>query len=101
MSLPDQDPGQGGASSLWMRQGPTPEPADEASPTVPEDMARRMATLREAARQRSLAKTQRRLWFFYLEHSLFDEARKTRLLMLEHLRSAGQQWRSVLGRTQS
>jgi hypothetical protein len=60
-------------------------------------VAQRMTAVREAFRLRRLARTQRHLAMFYLEHSLFDEARASRLLMIRHLRSACLQWRLTLG----
>lgn len=62
-------------------------------------VAQRMAAVREAFLQQRLAHQKRRLWRFYLEHNLFEEARDSRLLMIEHLRSACQQWRLTLGTT--
>ncbi len=59
--------------------------------------AHRMTTVREAFRLRRLAGTQRRLWIFYVEHNLFDEARDARQQMLDSLRRACHQWRLVLG----
>ncbi len=85
-------------SPLWL-QGATPEPAEVSSTTVDKDVAQRKAALREATRYRNLARAQRRLRLFYLEHNLFAEAQATRLVMLDYLRSATHQWRCVLGRT--
>ena len=56
----------------------------------------RMATVREAFRLSRQAKNQRRLWVFCMEHNLFDQARDARVLMLDLLRSACQQWRLTL-----
>lgn len=67
------------------------------SQLVAEAAAQRTATMWEAARYRGLARKQRRLWLFYLESNLFEEARATRLVMLEQLRLAGQQWRLASG----
>jgi len=61
----------------------------------------RMATVRNAFRQASsghrLAHRQRADGCGYREQSLFDQARDSRPMMLEHLRSACQQWRLTLG----
>lgn len=55
--------------------------------------AERMTTVREAFRHRRLARQQRWLWLFYLEHNLFENARESRRSMMEHLRCASRQWR--------
>lgn len=60
-------------------------------------VVQRMTTVREAFRQRRLAHEQRHLWSFYLEHNLFEQARDSRQLMIEHLRCACQHWRLTLG----
>ncbi len=57
----------------------------------------RMTTVREAFRLRRLARQQRSLWMFYLEHNLFDEARSARQQTIDCLRNACQQWRLTLG----
>lgn len=57
----------------------------------------RAAHVRQALRLHRSARGHRGLWLFYLEHNLFEEARQARLVMLEHLRGASEQWRSVLG----
>ena len=57
----------------------------------------RMATVREAFRLHRLARAHRGLWMFYVEHSLLDEARASRLVMTQHLQGACQQWRLALG----
>lgn len=57
---------------------------------------RRMDAVREAFRLRQLASTQRRLWFFYLEHNLLGRAVIARRELLALLRLACQQWRVVL-----
>lgn len=66
------------------------------SPVLPM-ASHRMTSVREAFRLRRLAHTQRRLWTFYLEHSLFDEAHRARSAVLENLRKACSQWRFLLG----
>lgn len=80
-----------------------PQPALDRSSrvtTLPHPaVAQRMKAVREAFLQQRLAHQKRRLWRFYLEHNLFEEARDSRLLMIEHLRSACQQWRVTLGTT--
>ncbi len=63
--------------------------------TVPRTV-QRMATVREAFRLSRQAKAQRRVWAFYMEHHLMEQAREARVLMLLLLRSAGQQWRLTL-----
>ena len=67
-----------------------------STPRVASGTAQRMAAVREAFDLGRRAKTQRRLWSFYMEHNLFEEARDARVLMLELLRSASQQWRLTL-----
>ena len=57
----------------------------------------RMNTAREAFRLRRLASARHRLWFFYLEHNLFEEAARVRQEVLEFLRRACHQWRRILG----
>jgi hypothetical protein len=57
----------------------------------------RMADVREAFRLRRLARGHRGLWNFYLEHNLFDDARDTRVRLIEILRQAREQWRRALG----
>ena len=57
----------------------------------------RMAAVREAFRRRRLAHEQRRLYDFYVEHSLLDQASSTRASMLDHLRAASGLWRTTLG----
>jgi len=52
---------------------------------------------REAFRRHRLANRQGRLYDLYVEHNLFDEARKSRSVMLAHLRAARSHWRTVLG----
>jgi len=42
------------------------------------------------------ARAKRKLWQFYVEHSLFEEATNTRTLVLQHLREAREHWRSAL-----
>lgn len=56
----------------------------------------RMATVREAFRLHRLARSFRSRWRFYLEHNLFAAAQSARLLMMEHLSGACQQWRLTL-----
>lgn len=56
-----------------------------------------MDAMREAFRRQRLANNQGRLHSLYIENNLFDEARKSRLLMLGHLRLARRHWRTVLG----
>lgn len=56
----------------------------------------RMAAVREVARLRRLARAQRHLWFFYLEHNLFEAAREARLDLLDSLRRACRQWQLIL-----
>lgn len=68
---------------------------------LPEQRARaitlsRRDTVREAFRLRRLASARHRLWFFYLEHNLFEEAARARQEVLECLRRACHQWRQVL-----
>lgn len=58
---------------------------------------RRMATVREAFRMHRIARSLRSRWRFYLEHNLFAAAQSSRLLMMEHLTRACQQWRLTLG----
>lgn len=65
--------------------------------SIPPTALQRMATVREAFRLRRLAGTQRRLWNFYIEHNLFDEARGAREESLDSLRRACHQWRLALG----
>lgn len=57
----------------------------------------RMANIREAFRLQRLAHERHGMWLFYLEHNIFDEARESRLAMLDCLRGARQQWREALG----
>lgn len=57
----------------------------------------RMSALRESHRQRRLALAQRRLWLFYVEFNLFEQALECRRLMLVHLQAACQQLRRNLG----
>ena len=57
----------------------------------------RMTAVREAFRLRHLARRQRRLCDFYLEHCLLDEARDARQEVLDSLRRACHQWRLTLG----
>lgn len=57
----------------------------------------RMASLREAFRLRRLARAHRDLWLFYLEHNMLEQARDSRLVLIDHLRSARHQWRLTLG----
>jgi hypothetical protein len=64
---------------------------------APYFIAQRMAAVREAFRLQRLARASRRLWVFYLEHNLFDQARDCRQTMIGHLRDACQQWRLTLG----
>lgn len=86
-----------------IRLGPTSAPRLDWSPRSTNEphpaVAQRMMAVREAFLQQRLAHQKRRLWRFYLEHNLFEEARDSRLLMIEHLRSACQQWRLTLGTT--
>lgn len=65
--------------------------------TLQPSVQERMATVRETFRLRRLASVHRGLWMFYLEHNLFDEAEKSRHLMVDNLRRACQQWRLTLG----
>lgn len=58
---------------------------------------RRMTAVRETFRLRRLASTQHRLWFFYLEHNLLEQAVSARAELLALLGRACQQWRLVLG----
>jgi len=55
-----------------------------------------MYSVREAFRLRRLARGQRYLQAFYVEHSLFEEAVSSRRLMLELLRGARVHWRRTL-----
>ena len=82
------------AASLGMPPMPPMPPLPTKSTPV---VASPMTTVREAFRQRRLAQQKRHLWMFYLEHNLFEEARDSRQMMIEHLRSACRQWRLTLG----
>ncbi|MCU0863385.1 MAG: hypothetical protein MUC36_06320 [Planctomycetes bacterium] len=57
----------------------------------------RMEAVRCAFRSRRLAHEQSRLFGFYIEHNLLDEACRCREQVLEHLRFARRQWQTVLG----
>ena len=70
-----------------------PEMPTLTAPAVQQNLA----AAREAFRSRRLASHQAQLHNFYVEHNLFDEARWSRALMLDHLREACRQWRSALG----
>lgn len=59
----------------------------------------RMTSMREALRLHRLARAHQRLWFFYLEHNMFELAITSRSVMIQHLRDACQQWRLTLGRS--
>ncbi len=65
--------------------------------TIQPTVLQRMTAMRESHRQRRLALAQRRLWLFYVEFNLFEQALECRQLMLAHLRSACQQLRRTLG----
>ena len=57
----------------------------------------RMIAVREAFRLRHLARRQRRLCDFYLEHCQLEQARDARQRVLDSLRRACHQWRLTLG----
>jgi len=57
----------------------------------------RMEAVRDAFRNRRLARDQSRLRGFYLEHNLLEEAARCRQQLLEHLRYARRQWQTALG----
>jgi hypothetical protein len=57
----------------------------------------RMEAVRCAFRSRRLAREQSRLFGFYIEHNLLDEATRCRQQVLEHLRFARRQWQTALG----
>lgn len=56
-----------------------------------------LAAIREAGRLRRLARGERHVIDFYVEHNLTEEARATRQSMLGHLRDACANWRAALG----
>ena len=57
----------------------------------------RMVAVRDAFRNRRLAREQSRLFDFYVEQNLLDEASRCREQMLDHLRFARRQWQTALG----
>jgi len=66
------------------------------SPAMPM-VLHRMTAMREAFRLRRVAHVQRRLWMFYMEHSLLEEARRARSAVLDNLATASRQVRILLG----
>lgn len=66
------------------------------SPTHPHSIAEKLNAVREAFRNRRLARSQRTLYSFYVEHNLFVQAVQSRTVMLLHLRDACRQWRTAL-----
>ena len=56
----------------------------------------RLMSVRGAFKMHREARAKRKLWQFYVEHSLFEEATNTRTLVLQHLREAREHWRSAL-----
>ncbi len=85
------------ASTSGARAVTDPAAGGRTPPTSRTVDAQRVSTVREAFHQQRLAHVQRRLSMFYIEHSLFDQARDSRQLMIGHLRSACQQWRQTIG----
>ena len=79
-------------NDLTTVNGHRPAP-DEIGPSV----FRQMGTVRGAFRCHRQARAHRERSKFYIEHDLFDAARSERVLMIEDLRSARQQWRLILG----
>ena len=57
----------------------------------------RMAAVHDAFRNRRLAREQSRMFDFYVEHNLLDEACRCREQVLDHLRFARRQWQTALG----
>jgi hypothetical protein len=53
--------------------------------------------LREAFRLKRRADDVARRYSFYMEHGLLQEALRTRVVLLHHLRDARGQWRTALG----
>ncbi|HEX5050247.1 MAG TPA: hypothetical protein VFZ65_00615 [Planctomycetota bacterium] len=78
------------ASDQAARDSQTPTPAG------PRDADQQMSDVREAFRLRRMARTQRHLYGFYIEHNLLDEAQSSRRLVLELLRAARMHWRRTL-----
>lgn len=66
------------------------------SPAMPM-VLHRMTAMREAFRLRQVAHVQRRLWLFYREHSMLEEARRARSAVLDNLARASSQVRILLG----
>lgn len=56
----------------------------------------RASSVKQAFHLQRLARRYRDLWVFYVEHNLFEEARKARVVVIEHLRGAREQWRTAL-----
>ncbi len=77
-----------------MDGGPTAD-EEHATPVVGPGLDRAFH-VRQALRLQRLARGHRAVWMFYLEHNLFEEAHKARLVTIEHLRGASDQWRAVL-----
>lgn len=76
---------------------PVTAPTTLGIATIQPTVVQRMTALRESYRQRRLALAQRRLWLFYVEFNLLEQALECRRLMLVHLQAACQQLRRILG----
>lgn len=68
-----------------------------STPPTDRNLRQQMTNVREAFRMRRLARAQRNLYDFYDEHSMFDEAGRSRRLMMHLLRTARTHWRCTLG----
>lgn len=66
------------------------------TPSHPHTIAEKLQAVREAFRNRRLARGQRHLYSFYVEHNLLVQAVQSRTVMLDHLRHACRQWRTAL-----
>jgi hypothetical protein len=64
--------------------------------SIPVLARQRIDSMREAFRHRRLADQQARLWAFYMEHNLFDQAVSSRRALIDHLRAACEEWRRTL-----